>query len=47
MLDFNELAVISEHPAAALTQSRRLLDADISHLEVMRPLLGQSALGRL
>lgn len=47
MLDFNELAVISEYPAAALTRSRRLSDADISHLEVMQPLLGQPALGRL
>lgn len=47
MLDFNELAVISEHPAAAVTESRWLSNADFSHLEGMWPFLGQSALDRL
>jgi len=46
MLDFNELAVISEHPAA-VTESRWLSNADFSRLEGMWPLLGQSVLDRL
>lgn len=44
MLDFNELAVISEHPAAAVTQSRRLSNADL--FQKTWPFLGQTALHR-
>lgn len=47
MLDFNELAVISEHPAAAVTGSRWLSNVDFSHLEGMWPFLGQLALDRI
>lgn len=48
MWGFNELAVISEHPAAAaVSEFRWLSNGDFSHLEGMWPFLGQSALGRL
>lgn len=47
MWDFNELAVISEHPAAAVSEFRWLSNGDFSHLEGMWPFLGQSALVRL
>lgn len=46
MLDFNELAVISEHPAA-VAESRRLSNAHFSRFEGTWPFLGQSALDRL